>query len=651
LTETSRSNAIKSIVTAATVFSLLLLAVFFSIRQLSSPDIGFHVKAGEWILKNFRFPSHDMFTYTVSAHAYIDTYWLYQVVVATANSIAGVAGIVLSNTLILVASFVVLMIRMSRYVRFRESITGLALLFLAIFATAVIFEPRPHTFSWLYLGLILWILEEHGEGNSRFLVLLPVVMVLWVNTHTTFVLGWIVIGCFWIGSVWEQRRIRTRLTAYALASVAVTILNPYGWKGVLVPFTQVRFLTRADVFKGVIAEYASPLDLSVYHVNGAFTVFQPLLGFHVFFVVLVLVFLFNIHRMRLHEILLSTAFLFVGVSGIKNLGYCVFAMTPLLMKGKWPRLEKPDSVDVKGRYTRIIQRGKEVWESSWMVSASRVIIIAIASVLILAVVTDRYYVNYRSNERFGLGYNNLTLPYQASLFLRDHHLDGKILNHFNFGGFLIEMIPQKIAIDGRNEVFGEKFYTEFSEMWDANDKKPILQKFDPDIIIFPPLFEFAWVDQLRHDPSWRLVYVDEVAAIYLRAGYAPIIPPIGPEDVLRTIPRIDESKINAQLKRDYPVSPSWWSTKRVYFPQREIGLSTFCFYNGWYDAACQVALNGLGKATVPCPELYFDLGNFFFEMRQANRAEYCYSRFLRTNNDSLAIERVKFLKRIMAEAK
>ena len=37
----------------------------FLIRDIYSKDIGFHIKAGEWIVENHKVPDKDMFSYTV----------------------------------------------------------------------------------------------------------------------------------------------------------------------------------------------------------------------------------------------------------------------------------------------------------------------------------------------------------------------------------------------------------------------------------------------------------------------------------------------------------------------------------------------------------------------------------------------------------
>ncbi|MGD0340769.1 MAG: hypothetical protein ABSA76_03560, partial [Bacteroidales bacterium] len=53
-----------------------IFITILSLRLLSDPDLGFHLKAGKWIVENGSFPSKDTFTYTVNNNDYTDLHWL-----------------------------------------------------------------------------------------------------------------------------------------------------------------------------------------------------------------------------------------------------------------------------------------------------------------------------------------------------------------------------------------------------------------------------------------------------------------------------------------------------------------------------------------------------------------------------------------------
>jgi hypothetical protein len=614
-----------------TIVLLGILAVVLGFREIYSPDIGFHLKAGDWILKNLQFPGNDVFTYTVGSHAYIDLHWLYQLFVVLVNNLSGELGIVLSNIFVILACYGVLLYRLKIKSPLFELPFWQLFLFFAVTSVAVLFETRPQIFSWLFLNLILYILEKYAEGKKINLIFLPVIMLIWVNTHSLFILGWIVIGSYVLGVSWRDRKVWTPLTMYALLSFAICFLNPYFFQGVAFPFRQLQLLHNDSIFKSGIAELTSPFSLDGYFYNGRFMLIQPILWFHLFFIVSVIIFFKRLKRIQLHELLLFLFFGFLAVTAVRNIALFMFVVLPMTV------FSLRSDVGQDGNTPR------RWWDSIRGQIILNTVIGIVTLVFITAVISGAYYNSYRSNERFGYRFNNLMLPYHAAHFLRENNLTGKILNHFNFGGFLMYMVPQQVSIDGRNEVMGEEFYYQYNTLWNAIDKKPMIEKYQPQIIIFPHQNEFLWIHYFKQDTTWRLAYFDEQAAIYLRKGYADTVQPRTYQVCMQDYGYVDSSRIDAILHLPYPHGYSLFSLKQQYFPQREMGLSTFCYYDDHFREAIQIGLNGLVRSTIPCPEIYYDLGHYFFENREFERATYCYKRFLEINSDNLARERLRMI--------
>jgi hypothetical protein len=343
------------------------------------------------------------------------------------------------------------------------------------------------------------------------------------------------------------------------------------------------------------------------------------------------VFIKRLKRIQLHELLIYLFFCYLACTAVKNIGFFIFAVLPATIKG----LQPTEGVAHKP----IVQ----LWNSKKIQTIVNLTFSGASVILMIALITDTYYINYRSNERFGFRFNNTILPFKAASFLRENKLEGKVLNHFNFGGFLIYILPQKISIDGRNEVIGEEFYYKYSILWNQIDKKPIIDKYQPDIIIFPHQNEFLWIHYFKKDTAWRLLYFDEFAAIYIKKGYANSISAVTYNERMSGYKKIGESQIDDILKRDYPHTLSMLTLRNQYFPLCEMGLSTFCYYDDRFAEAIQIGLNGLLKSTVACPEMYYDLGHYFFENKEFERAVYCYQRYLETNSDALALARIKLI--------
>ncbi|MBA4311104.1 MAG: hypothetical protein C0417_00590 [Chlorobiaceae bacterium] len=618
------------------IFIFGILIVAFAFREIYSPDIGFHIRAGRWILENLRFPGNDIFTYTSSNQNYIDLHWLFQIYAAVVHKLSGEFGLVVTNAILILLSFFLLLIRIKSNGRLSEIKYWQIILFLSITSVAVFFEQRPHIFSWLYFNILLMVLEKSGKNNGKYLFIIPIIMFVWVNTHSLFILGLIVIASYVVGITYRERKIPLKLLLFAVIALAACFINPYFIKGVLLPLQQFQLLQTHNVFKNAISELVTPLSIDSYFMNGRFVLMQPLIWFHLFLIVSVFSFIRRLRTIELQEFLLFGFFLYLAGSAVRNIGFFIFAVTPAtIISLQFVSSDRGEARVGNNFLNRIIGKINSIgFQTFWNIA-----IIIISSVLILSVITNVYYINYRSNDRFGYRFNNQMLPVKGAKFLLDNHLVGKILNHFNFGGFLIYSLPQKIFIDGRTEVIGEEMFYQYSILWNQIDKKPIIDKYNPEIIIFPHQNEFLWVHYLRSDSMWRLTYADELTAVYLRKGYADNIPALK-----STTDSGVSIKVEKILKAPYPHNFPLLQFKRHYFPLAELGLSTFYYYNDWFGDAIKVGLDGLNKSTVACPEMYYNLGHYYFELKDFAQSAYCYERFLKTNSDGLASERLKMIR-------
>ncbi len=98
------------------------------------------------------------------------------------------------------------------------------------------------------------------------------------------------------------------------------------------------------------------------------------------------------------------------------------------------------------------------------------------------------------------------------------HKPRRILNDLPFGGYLIwRNVP--VFIDGRAELYGEKFEMDFfraMQLKDVAGLLAMLERYDIDAVILTP--QTPAVGLLDQLPAWRRVYADENAVVHLRTG-------------------------------------------------------------------------------------------------------------------------------------
>ena len=184
------------------VVELGALAFLLGCYELFDPDIWWHLRSGQWILEQHRAPFLDIFTFSSSDLVWVDLHWGFQVALALAYALAGVAGMILMASAAGCAATLIAMTAREpvwpRWVAVLCWLPALALM-------AMRFDPRPEIFSLVYLACFLAVLfRVHRRPTLAWS--LPLVQVLWVNTHGLFVLGPIVLGCYLVecaARTWE----------------------------------------------------------------------------------------------------------------------------------------------------------------------------------------------------------------------------------------------------------------------------------------------------------------------------------------------------------------------------------------------------------------------------------------------------------------
>src|SRR5580692_7730551 len=127
---------------------------------------------------------------------------MYEVVVGKLESALGLNGVVWFTAVVIAGVFAGLFrFLISRGTNF---VVAIGLTLLATSASMIHFLARPHVVSWLFTLVWFWILDsvERGEGLRR-LWILPGLMLVWVNVHGGFLVGFVLLGIFWIAAGWE----------------------------------------------------------------------------------------------------------------------------------------------------------------------------------------------------------------------------------------------------------------------------------------------------------------------------------------------------------------------------------------------------------------------------------------------------------------
>lgn len=224
---------------------LLVAAVFVAARLgIEDGDTWWHVATGERILALHRWPSVDPFSFTVAGRPWLPYEWLGEVLMAVAVRIGGLRG--LTGGMILLAGLFFVLIFYFASLRSGSPKSAFIACAALLPLAAVFFTFRPQFFGYIFLVSTLILLERYRQGLQRSLWALPVIFLLWVNTHGSFVFGLLAfalyIGAGFIdfegGSLeaerWSPSQLRHLGTVFVFSVMALAV-TPYGLRVALNP--------------------------------------------------------------------------------------------------------------------------------------------------------------------------------------------------------------------------------------------------------------------------------------------------------------------------------------------------------------------------------------------------------------------------------
>ncbi len=583
------------------VASVFLLLALLAVRQVGSLDAGFHLEAGEYILSH-GWPGNDPFSFTMADHPYLDTSWGYQVLITLVHRAAGAPGLTLFHAALVLVAFglVHATIRLEPKARAATA----ALLLLGGLASEMRFEVRPEVLSYALLSGVLYLLQRHAAGRRAPLWALPPTFVLWVNSHGLFVLGWVALLCFVAGLALRDRAFDRRLVGWSAVAAAAGLLNPYGWRTLAFPLTLATRLQRENVFSESIGEFVSPFALDI---SDQFPFYprMPIFCFYALVVLVALSLFLLLSKRRFSSVLLVLPFLWLASAAVRNIPPFAIACLPGVAAGLAPRAP------------RALRRG---------VAAA---VVGCCLLLTARVVHDAHYLANRRVDRFGLGWNREALPVDAVDYAVRAGLDGRVLNHLGFGGYLMWARPQPVFIDGRLEVVGERFFEEYlGILGSESELERAVARYGIEWIVFSYKIAPRLLERLSRDPRWRLSYVDHLAVIFVRAGSAADRMP-HPSALAATGPparaRLESLPgLGASPRR---AGPRHWLAglvRRERFPTDRFGRGLFHYFRGEPAHAAPLFAQAIEATGGAYYEMYANLGSSLFRLGRLAQARECY---------------------------
>jgi len=366
-------------------------------------------------------------------------------------------------------------------------------------------QIRPETLTAVLLALQVWILESRRHGGRDFALWLIPLQWIWANTHLSSYLGALMIGIHVLAEAIEARRraggpaagpgpaAPGRLAAIGTAAVALSLVNPFGWRALAQPFEYALFWRHEAIYRAI----PELLPLFPHVWQSKLVTGLPLLI--VAWPVLALL------RARRHgldpvELSVCAAYTAMTLASVRFAGFYALVAVPYLAR---------DLGETLGRMPR-----PGVLRGPWPAAAFA----AAACVLVSLPAWSR------ERPLFGIGMDERRLPVAACDFIAAHDVRGRAFNPFYFGGYLLwrfwpeqDRLPFMDIHQSGTPGLREAYVRAVTRPggWQALDGR----------------YRFDWVlldaaqhalardpmrDVLDQDERFALVFRDDAAALYVR---------------------------------------------------------------------------------------------------------------------------------------
>lgn len=480
------------------VLTLVLVVIIFAFamyrREMNDPDIWWHLRNAQHLFEHHSFPRVDTYSFSVAGAPWINHEWLAEVPYYLAYRAFGLVGVKAVSFFTLSAIFLLLL-----HLCYQESgnfKSSAVACYFGVFLATISFGPRTILFGYLYLVVLLVILERFRRLGRASLWLIPPLFCLWINTHGSWSIGLIIffaigaaglVGGSW-GRVdsqrWTPAQLR-KLIVTAVASLAALFVNPFGWRLVYYPF-DLAFRQKLN-----IAHVLEWVSVDFHTLRG-----RMVLGLMLTFLVTALV---RNCRWNLGELLILLFALYSGLTYIRFLMLLGIIAAPPLAK----------ALDFFPPYRPQDETPK----------TNVVVLLALLAAMV-------YFWPRNAQVRSDV---EETYPSGMLTYLAAHPPQGNVLNFYLWGGYLGWHDPSlKVFIDSRVDIFEYAgVLQDYLNVLGVNNlqrrPEPILDKYKIRYVLFPRsdttnslLNGGELVYVLEHDPHWKTLYSDKVSVLLER---------------------------------------------------------------------------------------------------------------------------------------
>lgn len=484
--------------------ALTLAGCFTSMMPTPSTDFWWHLRAGQ-IIATQGIPTSNLFAWSLPADTpYLYATWLAEWLFWVLVQLGGLQAPALARNLLALGLFgMVALNAHRRSASWRLAALAVLLTLLMSINNLII---RTQNWAWIPFASFLLILSCYAAQRCKpaLLLVLPLMMMFWVNVHGSFVLGLILIGLYCAGETLRSivkhdgalpfRRLRWLYLALLLTGLA-TFINPIG----LGMFRYVQMMLSDPSSQTLVNEWQSPNP-------------RTPAGFFFFLAVLALIAALGLGRRRpsITDMLLIIVFVWFAWSGQRYVVWFGIVAMPILAHC----LSAGDSSQLVSR--RPSSTG--IPAMNWTIALLLFVLLLICQPPLRQRLPfpAAYRALFANVPGAPLTYD-ATTPVEAVEWMRGHlPADARLFNTMQVGSYLIWALPDvPVFVDTRVELFPFQLWKDYIAISEGRDSSKLLERFGASHVMLHRQLQPYLLKALQADTQgWKQVYEDKAFVIY-----------------------------------------------------------------------------------------------------------------------------------------
>jgi tetratricopeptide (TPR) repeat protein len=224
------------------IVSLLTFTFIRFAEPVKDGDVWFHMAYGRYMLEHHTLiPDHTIYSWTHADNSTIYCAWIPEIILYLVYKMGGLSALFTLKYACIAVFFMFVMHYMRKNKALLNPLAWLMVLTGVLMSQAAM-DIKPEIFSYVFMTITVWawfMIRSSQNKGWKYCYLLPLIMLIWVNSHGGFIFGLVFLALIAMGEILNYffsplERLDAGTMRHFIMSMMLCLfaifITPYGWK-------------------------------------------------------------------------------------------------------------------------------------------------------------------------------------------------------------------------------------------------------------------------------------------------------------------------------------------------------------------------------------------------------------------------------------